>query len=115
MKKCFDNLKSENETLRLELEKKRKALENCLNENVALKISINKKEKHTNHMHANRPPRKKHAHITCYECGRKGHIAFDCSFNAKHSSFKRIWVHKDSHILTNTQGPIKVWVPKSST
>ena len=61
--KCFNNLKSENETFILELEKKRKALENCLNENTALKISINEKEKHTNHMHANRPLRKKHTHI----------------------------------------------------
>ena len=74
--KCFVNLKSENETLRLELEEKHKALEKSLNENDALKLTINEKEKHTNHMHANRPPRKKHAHITCYECGRKSHIAF---------------------------------------
>ena len=79
MEKYFDNLKYENEAFRLKLEEKRKALENCLNENVSIKISINEQEKHTNHMHANRPPRKKHAHITCYECGRKGHIAFYCS------------------------------------
>ena len=71
LEKCFDNLKSENEALRLELEEKCKALENCLNENAALKIFINEKENHTNHMHANRPPRKKHAYITCYECDRK--------------------------------------------
>ena len=68
MKKCFDNLKSEKEALRLKLEEKSKSLENCLNENVALKISINEKEKHTNHMHANRPLRKKHTHINWYEC-----------------------------------------------
>ena len=108
-------MKSKNEALRLELEEKTKALENCLNENTALKISINEQEKHTNHMHSNRPPRKKHAHITCYECGRKGHVAFYYSFNAKHSFFKKIWVPKASHVLTNTQGPIKVWVTKSST
>ena len=90
------------EALRLELEETNKALENCLNENATLKISINKQEKHTNHMHANRPPRKKHTHINCYECGRKGHIAFYCSYNAKHSSFKKIWVPKGFHILTNT-------------
>ena len=101
-------MKSENETLRLELEEKSKALGNCLNENVALIISINEKEKHTNHMHANRPPRKKHAHLTCYECSRKCHIAFYCSYNAKHSSFKKIWISKGSHVLTNTQGPIKI-------
>ena len=76
LEKCFDNLKSENEALRLELEEKNKALENCLNENAALKISKNRSEKHINHMHANKPPRKKHTHISCYECGRKCHIAF---------------------------------------
>ena len=108
-------MKSENEVLRLEVEEKNKALKNCLNGNVVLKISINEKGKHTNHIHANRPPRKKHAHITCYECGRKGHIAFYCSFNVKSSSIKKIWIPKGSHVLTNTQGPIKVWVPKSST
>ena len=113
--KCFVYLKSENETLRLELEEKHKALKKSLNENVALKLNINKKEKHTNHMHANRPPRKKHAHITCYKCGRKSHISFHCFLKDKCSSFKKIWVPKGSHVLTNTQGPIKVWVPKSST
>ena len=90
LEKCFDNLKSKNEALRLELEEKSKALENCLNENVAIKISINEKEKHTNHMHVNRTPRKKHAHITCYKCGIKDHIVFYYSYNAKHSSFKKI-------------------------
>ena len=114
LEKCFDNLKSENEAFRLELEEKSKALGNCLNENAALKISKNRNEKHVNHMHANRSPRKKHAHISCYECGRKGHIAFYCSFNVKHPFVKKIWVPKGSHILTNSQGPIKIWVPKSS-
>ena len=115
LEKCFDNLKSENKALRLKLEEKNKALRNCLNENTALKISKNRSEKHVNHMHANIPLRKKHAHISCYECGRKGHIAYYCSFNAKHPSVKKIWVPKGSHILSNPQGPIKVWVPKSST
>ena len=115
LEKYFDNLKYENKALRLKLEEKNKALRNCLNENTALKISKNKSEKHVNHMHANRSLRKKHAHISCYECGRKGHIAFYCSFNAKHHFVKKIWVPKGSHILSNPQGPIKVWVPKSST
>ena len=78
LEKCFDNLKFENEALRLELEEKIKALGNCLNENAALKISKNRSEKHVNHMHANRSPRKKHAHISCYEFGRKCHITFYC-------------------------------------
>ena len=69
-------MKYENEVFKLKLEEKCKALDNCLNENVALKVSIYKKEKHTNHMHANRPPRKKHAHVTCYECGSKATLLF---------------------------------------
>ena len=83
-------MKSENEAIKLELEEKCKALDNCLNENAVLKVFINKKEKHTNHMHANRHSRKKHAYTTCYECGRKGHIAFYCSYKKKHSPFKKI-------------------------
>ena len=86
-----------------------------MHENAALKVSINKKEKHTNHMHANRHFRKKHAHTTCYECGRKCHIAFYCSYKAKYFPFKKIWVPKGFHVLTNNQGPIKVWVHRSST
>ena len=106
------NLK--NEALRLELEEKPKALEKSLDENVAIKLIINEKKKHTYHKHANRSSRKKHAHISCYEYGRKGHIAFYCSLKVKCSSFKKIWIPKGSHVLTNTQGSIKVWVPKSS-
>ena len=86
-----------------------------MNENAALQISTSKKEKHTNHMHANRQFRKKHAHTTCYECGRKGHIVFYYFYKEKHSPLKKIWVPKGSYILTNNQGPIKVWVPRSST
>ena len=37
LEKYFDDLKTKNEALRLELEEKNKALENCLNENVTLK------------------------------------------------------------------------------
>ena len=115
LEKYLDVMKSKNKALKLELEEKCKTLDNCLNENVALKLSTNKKEKYTNHMHANRHFRKKSAYTTCYECGRKCHIAFHCSLKDKCSSFKKIWVPKSSHVLTNTQGPIKVWVPKSST
>ena len=90
LEKYLDVMKSENEVFKLELEEKCKELDNRLNENAILKDFINEKEKHTNHMHANRPPRKKHAYITCYECGRKGHITFYCFYNAKHYSFKKI-------------------------
>ena len=83
LEKCFDDLKSENETLRLELENKCKPLDESLNENVALKTSMNEKLKHDNHKHDNRHFSKKHVHTTCYSCGRKWHIAFYCSFLKK--------------------------------
>ena len=90
LKKCFDDLKSKNEALRLELENKCKALDESLNETDALKMSMSEKVKHTSHMQDNRHSRTKHAHITCYECGRKCHIAFYYSFKKKHYHFKKI-------------------------
>ena len=89
LEKYLDVMKFENEALKLELEEKCKALDNCLNENATLKVSINRKENHTNHMHDNRHSRKKHAHTTCYEYGRKGHIAFYYSYKNKHYLFKK--------------------------
>ena len=78
-------------------------------------LSLNDKLKHTDHKHDNRNFRKKHAHTACYCCGRKRHITFYCSFKKNVFSIKKVWVLKGSHMLTNHQGPIKVWVPKSST
>ena len=115
LEKYLDAMKSKNEAPKLELEEKCKALDICLNENATLKVSTNKKEKHTNHMYANRQFRKKNAHTTCYECGRKCHIACYCLYKEKHSPFKKIWVPKGFYILTINQGPIKVWVLRSST
>ena len=115
----FDNEKSINVVLKLELESKSKTLNKCMNENATLKLSIDEKLKHCNHnclKHDNRQYRKKHAPITCYNCGRKEHISYYCSFNKKiFSTIKRVWVPKGSHVLTNHQEPIKVWVPKSAT
>ena len=71
MEKCFDDLKSENEALRLELENKNKALNEFMNENTALKLSIDDKLKHYDHRHENKQFKKKHAHTTCYSCGRR--------------------------------------------
>ena len=99
--KYLDVMKFENEALKLELEEKCKALDNCLNENATLKVFTINKEKHTNHVHTNRHFRKKHAHTTCYECGRKDHIAFYCFYKEKHSPLKKIWVPKGFDILTN--------------
>ena len=90
LEKCLDEMKSKSEALRLELEEKCKKLNECLNENDVLKVSMNEKEKHVNHIHRYRHSRKKHAHTTCYECGRKGHIAFYYSFKNKHYPFKKI-------------------------
>ena len=53
------------------LENKNKALNECMNENIALKLSIDDKLKHYDYKHENRHCRKKHAHTTCYSCGRK--------------------------------------------
>ena len=99
----YDEMKSKNEALRLELEEKCKKLNECLNQNATLKVSMNEKEKHVNHMHRYKNSRKKHAHTTCYECGRIGHIAFYYSFKNKRSHLKKIWVPKGSHVLTNNQ------------
>ena len=76
LEKCFANLKYENEALRLELDEKHKVLEKNLNENAALKLTINEKKRHTYHKHANRSPKKKHAYITCYECGKNATLLF---------------------------------------
>ena len=57
-----------NETLKLGLENKDKALNECINENVTLKLSENEKLKHCNHdcsKHDNKQYKKKHTHITC--------------------------------------------------
>ena len=90
LKKYLDVMKFENENLKLELEEKCKALNSCLNENTAINVSTINKKKHTNHVHDNRHFKKKHAHTTCYKCGRKGHIAFYCFYKEKHSHFKKI-------------------------
>ena len=66
LEKGFDDLKSENKALRLELKEKCKALNKSLNENAALKVSMNEKLKHEDHKHGNRHFRKKHVHTTCY-------------------------------------------------
>ena len=58
---------------------------------------------------------KKHENIAYYTCGMKGHLPYNYVYVKYDSSlFKKIWVPKGSHILTNHKGPIKVWVPKSS-
>ena len=76
LEKCFNDLKSENEAFRLEIEEKCKALKESLNENAILKVFMNEKLKHDDHEHGNKHFRNKHVQTTCYECGRKGHITF---------------------------------------
>ena len=79
-----------------------------MNENTALKLSIDDKLKHCDHKHENTQFRKKHAHTTYYNCGRKRRISYYCSFRKNVSSIKKVWVPKRSHVLTNHQRPIKV-------
>ena len=111
---AYKNAKSEIEALRLELENKGKALLVSMNENFVLKLSINEKTMQCSNEHSKSKNRqyRKHENIPCYICGVKGHIAYKCCF-VKHDSllFKRIWVPKGSHILSNHKGPIKIWVP----
>ena len=109
----LNNEKSKNEVLNLELDNKNKDLIKCINENNALKVSLREIPMHDSHgcfKNKNNHYRKKNANATCYNCGRIGHIFYFC-----HSIVRRIWVPKGSHLLTNHQGPIKLWVPKTST
>ena len=53
--------------------------------------------------------------ITCFYCGKKVHGISTCYFKKNYSNIKMIWVPKGSSVYTNTQGPNKVWVPKSKT
>ena len=97
----------------MELDNKNEDLIKCMNENSALKLSLRENLMHGSHEHfknKNKHHRKKNANITCYKCGRIEHISYFC-----HSIVKRIWVPKGFHLLTNHQGPIKVWIPKIST
>ena len=53
--------------------------------------------------------------ITCFYCGRKGHGTSTCYFRKNCNNIKMIWFPKGYLVNTNTQGPNKVWVPKSQT
>ena len=111
---AYKNAKSEIEALRLELENKDKALVVSINENSALKLSINEKTMQYSNDHSKSKNRqyRKHENVACYICGVNGHMPYKCCY-IKHDSslFKRIWVSKGSHILSNHKGHIKVWVP----
>ena len=87
-----------------------------MNENSALKLSINEKIMQCSNEHSKSENRqhRKHENIACYKCGVKGHIAYKCYFvKYVFSLFKRIWVSKNFHVLSNHKRPIKVWVPIS--
>ena len=88
-----------------------------MNENYVLKLSINEKTMQCSNEHSNSENKKhrKHENVACYKCCVKGHMPYKYSF-VKHDSslFKRIWVPKGSHVLSNHKRPIKVWVPISS-
>ena len=54
-----------------------------MNENAALKLYIDEKPKHCSHecsRNENRQYKKKHANVTCYNYGRKGHMPYYYSF-----------------------------------
>ena len=89
----------------------------CLNENVVLKMSTDEKQKQCSIKSSRIDNRqnKKHKNVACYKYGVKGHMLYNYVY-IKHDSslFKRIWVPKDSYVLSNHKGPIKVWIPISS-
>ena len=113
MQKDHEIGKFEIEAFSLEWESKDMALLDCMNENVVFKLSINEKAKQCSNedsIHENRHYRKMHGSVTCFNCGKK---CQQMPWKMTHL-IKRIWVPKGFHVLTNPQGPIKVWVPKSS-
>ena len=63
----------------------------------------------------NKHYKKKHENVACYKYGVKGHMLYNYVY-IKHDSslFKRIWVPKDFHVLTNHKRPVKVWVSRFS-
>ena len=48
----------------------------------------------------------KHENVACFKYGVNGHMLYKCCY-IKHDSslFKRIWVPKGSHILSNHKEP----------
>ena len=114
---AYNNAKSEIEALRLELENKDKAFLVSMNENSGLKLSINEKTMQCPNEHLKTKNRqyRKHENVDCYKCGVKSHMPYKCCYVKLDSLlFKRTWVLKGSHILSNHKGPIKVWIPISS-
>ena len=53
--------------------------------------------------------------IKCYHCGKKGHSASTCNVRKNGvSSVKKVWVSNGtSPTTTNSQGPKRMWVPKT--
>ena len=107
LEKSYKNAKSEIEALSLELENKDKALFICVNENSILKLSIHEKTMQCSNESSkiDNKQNRKHENVACYKCGVKGHMPYKCSY-IKHDSllFKRIWVPKGSHVLSNHKG-----------
>ena len=57
--------------------------------NAAFKLSTDEKAKHCSHecsRNENRQCRKNHVNVTCYNCGRKGHMFYYCSYMKNVSS-----------------------------
>jgi len=51
--------------------------------------------------------------LTCFYCGKKRHGTSTCYFKKNSNNIKMIRVPKGYFIKTHTQGPKKIWVPKS--
>ena len=84
---AYNNVKSEIEALRLELENKDKALLVFMNENSGLKLSINEKIMQCSNEHSKSENRqyRKHENVACYKCDVNGHMPYKCCY-VKHDS-----------------------------
>ncbi|XVF37301.1 hypothetical protein REPUB_Repub19eG0134400 [Reevesia pubescens] len=128
LKDEFTNVQNEKDTLSVKLgkaktdysdlmekhENRAKELDIALGEILSLKKRLEESSKTP--LNSNVPKRrnsfKKRFNGYCYCCGKKGHISYDCHHNDNAPKTSMVWVPKGSHVLTNPQGPIKVWVPK---
>ncbi|WRX09068.1 zinc finger protein [Theobroma cacao] len=103
----LEHSKTDFEFLKQELEKKSEALQITLDDNTALKCLKNgssKRYAYHNKYSAKALPR-------CYNCGKHGHLSYDYFKKRKVQKVKKILVPKGSFAATNTQEPIKMWVP----
>ncbi|XVF04301.1 hypothetical protein REPUB_Repub05bG0070600 [Reevesia pubescens] len=95
-------------------ENRAKELDIALGEILSLKKRLEKSSKMTLNSNVQRRKSsfKRKFNGYCYCCGKKGYLSYNYYHNDRVPKTSMVWVPKGSHVLTNPQGPIKVWVPK---